>query len=1651
MTEGCYELCVTYGTYLSGSTGCFCACGVTLSCFKNLATNGTYLSGSTGCFCAGNVALSGFKNLTTYGTGLSVQAVSCFAGNVALSSFKNLTTFGTGLIVQAVSCFAGNVTLSGFKNLTTFGTGLIVYTISCFTGGMALSCFENLTTYGTGLSVFTVSVCACGVTLSCFKNLTTNGTYLSVYTISFCTCGVAYLTRLMTVVTISVTCIVVCVAASNGNCLEDLFSNVDVACCTGSSNNGRGSIRHQERHCIRGCRTVAYENVVYRFSIGDIYVSGVVEEESVSECVSRGSVNNVIECINFNGEVTEGQRIECVVVAKENEFCLGVECLNGKNRLGVELVEAYVTEYVGFSGEYERISNGNNNRVGLVSCESLTECLFVDLLESRNSVNVLVEEIKDVNVVRVVLGNACCNESCLKLCTSRVNVSYVLFTNESYPIHCGGSLAVKKLVRENLVDRRICEAKERLSKSFSFGRIEEGFVFNLERAKELFNSRACVSNYGISEIAVEVFSNVAEELSYSKAGDHAFLVAEGNEVSLSDFSEINVIPAHCGELIIGETKVTCENFCVVSVFTTDGNVVGFFCNKVLTGECVVQEYVNCLVDFNDSSEDVRLELDCELLESGKHVCFDCCSCSVSSLEAETLEEVEACVKTFGEKDLCSGLEGIQESRGVDEVEECKTKLVYRILKDREKLVGLDAALNELNDLVHESNGLFDLCDQLINNSLQLKNLRVNLCKLCFDSFDCCFNLCDFSLELSLEECVVCSNCFFQLRLKGFKLGLESVQLYGKLTLNVVFEGVELIESLILRIIQSFNDLFKNAGFKKLVPSLFSEFFAEVNHQLEYVAESCENAFGRENVGVNTKSVKVNLNHSPCSVAVGIEPANDSGKDNVCVVNNVAEDVFAVVHADEGENCEDGLVVVYDEVEHFIGVFCKESDNNVGVFVEPVVEPSVYLGKCREECLYKVVVRYGEIFLNVLYCNAGHFENRVSSIVNSVNNSAIDYSDLGIEVCAGVNRCDLKESVERFNVAEELFTESNNESVGLCVESVSVVDQIAECFNRSLSLCKCYCNLKRELFASDVFCVCLNPSLCVSDSCESGVEVSVCFCDVAFLNGKLVRESVSFVVVFNKNVDEVLEGFLLCGVVALVCSDNCVSKSLVALCGGMRTETVTNDATAEETEQTCKLAFSKDIAEKLGSCKRSSRDRCRLIQRLCRCNNSLNNKSKGLYSRHNLCVTRSILVGMNTHNGRYIGSLFFCYQNAQNCITDSVTGNNVRNAVFGKTHYLFYKRVVLGIRVGIEQQLYNLVNGDSIRQSRQLLSSLKQKKRSYSLNINHRKDVALLKSLLVRTHDAVKHRCCITHHRSKAENHLQRRSLVSAKNYCIFKSEVKCNSSRLCFMLCSPCKLFYVGLSKIVKDISHGRIAANNAGLGKDTPNHALFVVIAYNGLYESIADGGIKITNSAFNSEVCHIFTCISLTIAVIVYVVKITAVSVNHTFYEISFSVVELCVLVHAVADELHVGGKSCDECVHRGNESFHQRADRNAFYITLFSKGIHEGNHHDLCIGIQLENCFNRACVVQYERETDVNRNLCKLHQHLVGFNLGTNNALGGFEKGSLQLKNLCLHFGLKLMNCVFNSVDTRANNSGAVEANNVKDSTKAEYTEVTVTNSD
>ena len=921
---------------------------------------------------------------------------------------------------------------------------------------------------------------------------------------------VSNLADLAAQVTGCVACVVVCVRAGDGKCLKDLLVDVVVTCHAGAREGGVGNVSHQEFHSIGGHHAGIYVSIVCGFRIVDVNVGDVVEQKGIYEGVRGGRINDVIVCVaKLNGDGTdgEGEVVECIVVTKEDQLCVGIDLLDGQNSLAVEFVEAYEAVYVRFSREYHCVNNGDHNRVGCVLAEVVAKHIGIEEVEDHSKlgaecISVLKDQLEHVNGVGEVFGNAGCKELCSDLGTRLVNVGNVVLADQSRPIHSHSGLAVEGGGGDQIVDGGVCHTGK------SRDELRSVFFLNIRISlSEVVDSVDCVLGDGSSEVAAKVISDVTKELIHGKAGDRAFVIAEGDEVSLHDLSKINVVPTHHSKLVIGKAKLVCKELCVVSVVCTNGNVVRILNDEVLTGQCIVKEGVDRVVDRADHEQDLVLDSGVQLCKSGLNGSLDCVSCIGNDLVAKRLEVINASVHAVGDQDLSSGVELVKKSSHVDGVNQSVCKLVDGILKEGKKLVGGKTACHESDDVVYDTRDLVNLCDQLFHSGNQLLDLGLNLSDLSLDLCDSGLKLCDSSLKLCLKSGIALCDGVSKLSLKGIELCGELVQLSNKSCLYLSFKELDVVQRIVLDTLKGGDDALKHVGIEELVPSLVSEIVAELRDQLEEVVQRGQQSLGIEDVDVHAKGVKVNLNHSPCSVTVGFNPVDKDGKDAVCIFKDVSHDVVAVVDADECEDGQNDLMVVKDEIEHFIGVVSKELDHKIGVLVQPVVKPSVQVGSdltgCCADHLNKLCVLCGKIFLEELVGVGNQGQHCIGRLVNCLDNGVVDTDDDVSKCCSGIAEVRVSLFDSSLEIRVDLCDLSLGSSLGIrnslgkvclkaCDSCCKVSLKIGNCsLEISLYLCDSSGKVSlnsRDLGKDSIFCVAngvLKLLVQLGDLCVSG--------------------------------------------------------------------------------------------------------------------------------------------------------------------------------------------------------------------------------------------------------------------------------------------------------------------------------------------------------------------------------------------------------------------------------------------------------------------------------------------------------------------------------------------------------------------------------------
>ena len=424
---------------------------------------------------------------------------------------------------------------------------------------------------------------------------TTNGTCLSCVAVCICPIVSKSFALSSTTELTCLSCITICVypymSASciyNVYSIKDLIANVLVTSSAYVCN----------RRIIKVSKYKFYERSFvsisgeYRFSIGNININYVLIYKCISKCLSRHCINNV--CIQFakvNAECLNTGK--CIIVTKENDSCLRVDCVYKRYCLSIVLRELCSTVHIGLAHKYESICYGDLNLADCVITEHVINIFLIKALDVICSlaehINVSVEEIKNANLIGICLRNACFKNSFLYFCASFVYVSYVFFTYESRPVHFNnGSITevFSRVVIDSAIENSLKCSNEGI---YHFVRRRR-----FELLEELSKCLYSVLVKRRSEIAIYVSRHITTELIHCECAKLILVIADRNKICLLNCIEGNSIPAvNCKLCIKIKLKCACEKRCE-SRIVSDSEIVRIFRNIIVSCKSLVYNRLKCL-------------------------------------------------------------------------------------------------------------------------------------------------------------------------------------------------------------------------------------------------------------------------------------------------------------------------------------------------------------------------------------------------------------------------------------------------------------------------------------------------------------------------------------------------------------------------------------------------------------------------------------------------------------------------------------------------------------------------------------------------------------------------------------------------------------------------------------------------------------------------------------------------------------------------------------------------------------------------------------------------------------------------------------------------------------------------------------------------
>ena len=1200
MTVNCYVLT----TYVTDVVCALVADGM-CSCLSLCATNVT---------CnIGTAAVNVCRNLTGYTTSVTIS-VTCVVVNVS-SSRTGLATTLTGILATVTELMTGNLVTNVVTHVTCSVYAVIVYVTDNYTNIVTLVTSSIVTVieyvevmsrsignlglgrlYLTAVDTLAINVYVAGNFTLSTTNVTIGVTYVVIYVVGY--------TDLTTLVTIGIASVVIYVIAVESKNVHDLLVYILM---TSLGEVGDGRIENEVKNEVkeRIVCTILEEGLIVGFSIADVYVCNVLGKKCVCEGLYRVDLCNVgVKCakVNILAEYIN-LVVECIVLTKKNDGYVGVGLVEINDKLAVLVVECNVRVNVGLKSEYKRIYNRNCDGKVLCALKVLLKHSTLDGYTLVGDVIVRTEYavksiIKNRNLNSVVIHYALLNKLSADRVTKVVNVVEVILTNVLSPVKllkrsvckeaackdCYETVVTHELIvlvrKLALADKCVYEAVDLTVNVLLLLRGIELDVTVLTKAcveavnvcVDTSKYRIRISKTGVSDVIVNEFLNVAEELCYREGSKLACAVTDGYEVCACKEIIVKIAPngALCGDLALCHIGKSCsKKLCIVVVAAAYGNVNGLLVRSELATDCIIYISCDCIVDELTKSVGAILK---ECIKSCCKVLCVIDFCLDKSLKL-CLESLDLSCK------LCLNSSDLSK----DSISSCAYCGLELCVKDCKLLLSLCLkSLDLLIDLCGDSRDLLcNVCIELAKNGLDLNSdLSVKSCKSCLDLVD--------EVKSVYKVVNTVSDHGEKLAKKAEDLVKRSVDSLGSREVEVKAKVVVLNNS-----IEVNNDEIPN----------------EVAVDLEPACDC-----GKNNVCVIKNEVKNVL-------AVGHAYVTDNCEDNLVIINNEVSDVIAV----DGEefdnllgvidkpivsklsclvavNCDSvyksvnellvgngslivdvGVYVVY-EVKGEVLCELNSLNGSVDCILNSLVELFYILNESCDVSL-KLCLDLCDLVSKVLLKNCDLCKDCVSSLaycglkllvknVELVVNLSLKDLDLLVCLCLKLCNCNHKLLVGDSSKLDAKVSKVLCVSLKVCKKSVKsneslgsdslVIYKILDLNKSSVHKIKLSENILLRKLESLTNLSAVNYSICIANRLACKVDVVVKLIDYALLSKLGMYVSVDLLVVVSNVLSKdlcilnyILNSLIKCGVIALVSCDNLLSKSLVASGSGMYTHTVAN--------------------------------------------------------------------------------------------------------------------------------------------------------------------------------------------------------------------------------------------------------------------------------------------------------------------------------------------------------------------------------------------------------------------------------------------------------------------------------------------------------------
>ena len=356
-----------------------------------------------------------------------------------------------------------------------------------------------------------------------------------------------------------------------------------------------------------------------------------------------------------------------------------------------------------------------------------------------------------------------------------------------------------------------------------------------------------------SQITVQIGLCITEQLVDREFAEVSLIVANGNQVCFNEFLKLEIIPLQVGELAVSKSEVLSQELGITITVAGNRYVVGILSYGVLTGQGIIDIFINRLVKQYNKLVELNLSNLAQLHHYRSHSILECFGSMVKSRIADSLEILNACIYAVLDQSHNSIFKGIQEYCSINCISQCGGQSRESILQEAPNYLCIGIACNCIDngidcglDSCHIGTELNQKCLQLINGGLNLSQFSLN-------SSDSSLDLSDESLKLGSKGCISCGNRCIKLSLELIKFSLQRVQICLDFGLNGVFEVLNLVINLLFKIIDRVHNLLENTGGLDMIPCHVCDVSTKLFNQIVQSIQNGNHILGIQDITVDNDS------------------------------------------------------------------------------------------------------------------------------------------------------------------------------------------------------------------------------------------------------------------------------------------------------------------------------------------------------------------------------------------------------------------------------------------------------------------------------------------------------------------------------------------------------------------------------------------------------------------------------------------------------------------------------------------------------------------------------------------------------------------------------------------------------------------------------